>query len=137
MKFKHLLIAAGLSTGLLSAPTANAAIQDDLGITFNFANLYVSSLPKLQDFETALGKYSYSEIFGFYKGPSVNLGVSGFTFNWASVISFDTSEQVVYSNGNQITAVPGPTAGAGLGALAMGLGFYWVNRRRKNQASAA
>jgi hypothetical protein len=37
---------------------------------------------------------------------------------------------------NQITAVPGPEAGAGLGALAMGGMALWVRRRRMQQEAA-
>ena len=36
-----------------------------------------------------------------------------------------------------IAAVPGPEAGAGLGALAMGGVVFWMKRRRKDDALAA
>ncbi len=86
----------------------------------------------------------FSEIF---TGSQI-AGAKSFTFDVASsgiydlifsgrarssLVSFVAVDNVSLS---ATVAVPGPEAGAGLGALAMGGLAFWINRRRKESANA-
>ena len=37
-----------------------------------------------------------------------------------------------YAKGHHVSGAPGPIAGAGLPILAIGLGVYWLIKRRRN-----
>jgi hypothetical protein len=144
MKLKSLALAAALSVAGIN--TAHADIASDLGIYGNVGTTFFSSLPSYAAFYSALTSYDYGSIYGFF-GPatSTTVGVVPGTSNlWSALLEFNTSTSTVYSNGfvvntagQTVTPVPGPEAGAGLGALAMGGMAFWMARRRKQQPIAA
>jgi len=75
----------------------------------------------------------------FASGPlSLSAGFYKIVFDYHTVgssnpIFHDTSASLTHT----VTAVPGPEAGAGLGALAMGGIALYMKRRRKEDAAAA
>ncbi|MBU0835714.1 MAG: hypothetical protein KKH33_25510 [Alphaproteobacteria bacterium] len=147
------------------APAKAAGIADALQLTnyFNIGqNLFVSSLTTddsfLDKLEEVAQTSTFSQIvsafvnFANSKGASLtNAGFSGAysvgaNGGWSSTILFSESTGTIQFAGNTVTAttgnntpvvpVPGPEAGAGLGALAMAGMAYVAMRRRKQQLAA-
>lgn len=166
MKFKSAFVAAMLlgsiaATGPAKADLASdAAIKTSLGLS-NFLldegdNIFRSTISSSSAFLTALntvaGTYTFSQIvdafvnFGNSKSPGT---LSSSTFNgtyligpkygWSTALQFNKATgdiTVAGASSPNIVPVPGPEAGAGIGALAMAGIAYVAMRRRKQQLAA-
>jgi hypothetical protein len=73
----------------------------------------------------------------------IALAVAGAPIGYVAYVSFLSPDNWVYEGGNTSNwvdagahAAPGPIAGAGLPALGIVAGFYWVVRRRRNSSAA-
>lgn len=64
--------------------------------------------------------------------------ISSLTISTSDSLGFAFGKIAVATNGQAVpTAVPGPEAGAGLGALVLGGMAFWMKRRRKEDVLAA
>lgn len=132
MRLKTLAFVAGFC--LFGAAAANAAPVDG---TTAF-NAYLSWI-------SGWSAYLNSLNVAWFQTSNIGAGPSGFTSIVGNVYAFDfpTTGQTLsevflwnISNGNVVAntaplPVPGPEAGAGIGALALGGVAYLVNRRRR------
>lgn len=123
-------------TTVTTTKAASSFLIDGLAWS-NAANIYVdinwtgTIADTVAGITNYLGTYTYS-----YTGRAWGQALLDGTMSWPA--------QDVVGNGsgtyaftNNVTAVPGPEAGAGLGALAMlGLG-YWARKRRSTGAKIA
>ncbi|WP_312807795.1 hypothetical protein [Agrobacterium cavarae] len=64
-------------------------------------------------------------------------GISSLTISTTDNDGFAIGKVSVVTNGQAVTPVPGPEAGAGLGALALGSMALYMKRRRKEDAAVA
>ena len=147
MKLRHLALVAAMS---LAVPVlAHADVETDLKIAdadassgsyyslFKSYSSFYTALESLasSDF-TALSSYfggADSTVSGMIAG-SRNFWYANLTFTGTTVAS---NGAIVDTGAGTVTPVPGPEAGAGLGALAMLGVAYWVKRRRNEQSLAA
>jgi hypothetical protein len=139
MKIKHLAFAAALAftTPVLAAPASEKADQTAANSTVanSLFNQWLSAWSTV--FDTTYGDNWDYDITGSRNslyGQIYQIVDSGTPF----VQSFS------WTNGSKLAqynmpavAVPGPEAGAGLGALAMLGVAYWAKRRRDEQKLAA
>lgn len=155
------LAAALVSGIAASTPARADAISTALGlIDYNFAfgqHFFQSNLASDGEFLSKLvlvaNTSTFTEIlssfvaFGVSEGGSINQNTFSGAFavgtnpNWISTIAFNQSNGSITFAGNTITAatgnndtvvpVPGPEAGAGIGALALAGMAYAATRRRK------
>lgn len=149
MNYKSLVVASALLAGVFASSAARADdttdIQTALGLVSKVFVGWTTTITSLPEFtttlasvsatygtstiKTALGGHDDLVIMHFSSTPWVAaLGLAGTdpTLNGGIV---NTSTQVVQN-------VPGPEAGAGVGALAMGGVAYLIHRRRKAATAA-
>ncbi|AYD00559.1 hypothetical protein [Neorhizobium sp. NCHU2750] len=140
MKVKHLAFVAALAftTPALAAPAYEDASQpaSDYTVANSLMNSWLTAWKTVfdttygddWDFTTSASKgLVYGQIFQTVADTSTAYTQS---FLW-------TSASKVADYNMPVTAVPGPEAGAGLGALAMLGVAYWAKRRRNDQQLAA
>ncbi|WP_337268184.1 hypothetical protein [Oryzifoliimicrobium ureilyticus] len=140
MKLKLIALAVAVA---FSTPAFAAITATNSNTTFNSTTEILSALTKWKDawssvfskenlsttyFEVnALNSDSFKYLVATYSVPSApKLSQSFSSFGAKTVTTF-----------NMPTAVPGPEAGAGIGALAMGGLALYVKRRRQGAAIAA
>lgn len=140
MKITYLAVAAALalSTPALAAPvtsnhTAAADSTAATAVYYSWVNAWTSTLNAAygvdkwaNDLFTSFGSGGKKFLTGEIWSPD-NTFYQTFTWNTGTKIA----------SYNTPTAVPGPEAGAGLGALAMGGIALYLKRRRKEEASVA
>lgn len=159
MKIKSLALAAAIAvSGLPSAYAATPPASLGLGqltpgilsTTVGTANGFFNAL------KTAFDQSGYagltSSITGSFQALSDATSSNYFLFHlagvsdsWGGSLNFNNTTQTITFNslgftGNlqqQVAAVPGPEAGAGLGALAIGGLALWMKRRRTDAPLAA
>ena len=159
------IVAAGLSVApSAKADTITDALGlSAFGQLFS-NNFFQSSLSSSTSFlgalQTVASSYTYSQILGSLvsfansTGPSTPLSTETFSVGyvtgesavWSASMLFDSGSKSISFAGNTITAisgdngsvvpVPGPEAGAGIGALAMAGLAFWMARRRKDDLKA-
>jgi MYXO-CTERM domain-containing protein len=143
-----------------------ASISETLGLSgygkLFGDNFFQSSLTSDSSFlaglQSVASTNSFSQIVDAFVGYANGTGaaltansltgsyVAGNSYSWLSILTFNSAANTIQFAGNTITAstgnngsvtpVPGPEAGAGLGALAMGGLAFWINRRRKDAVAA-
>lgn len=163
-KMKGVAVAAVVAMISFSPAKADAvsdsAISGSLGLLdFGKAfgsNFFQSSITTGAGFLSALtgvaNTYTYGQIveafvnFGNSKVPG-SLSTDTFTgafnvgpgYSWVAALNFNSTTGTINLTGGvsgEVVPVPGPEAGAGLGALAMAGMAYVAMRRRKQQLAA-
>lgn len=154
---KSIALAAIIAASSFSASNA-ASILDPLKLTVAFPASFATDIDTHDGFWSAfLGVFgangydsvvnAFSDDFGFNFDPDTN----DVAFNkpapaptaWLGYLTFNGANKSVTfasftgSTANPTVAVPGPEAGAGLGALLLGGMALWVARRRNSAALAA
>lgn len=158
MKLKGVAIATVLA--ISSFTPAKAAVFEDLGLSYIGQYTFKSTVSEASGFwsimeELALTQ-TYNEIAGFFASKlGINESIEGtsdigkfggrVTTPWFGQITFE-NQTISFSSASfndQVTTfsdavvpVPGPEAGAGLGALAMaGMAYVAMRRRKQNLAA--
>ncbi|TNM65339.1 hypothetical protein [Aliirhizobium smilacinae] len=140
MKLKHLAVVAALafSTPALAAPAftnadTTAATSAAATSLYNswysaWSTVFDATYGDSWDFDLGGTKNSLSGQIYQIVDNGVGFSQSFTWFNSSKIATFNLPTAV---------AVPGPEAGAGLGALAMLGVAYWAKRRRNEQSMAA
>lgn len=147
MKMKSAMVAVALLAASFANSAASAAPVDDvptaLGILYSKGNQYFTSFTSYANFYGALQQQAisnYTALVSYFNNgaPSVT---SGFDTQglWYANLTFSNNQvlsngAVVNTTANTVTPVPGPEAGVGLGALAIGGVALFMQRRRKEEA---
>lgn len=154
MKLKSLTIAAFMAFSSVSAANAASSILDPLDLFPEPSSSFSTTIDKAGTFwGTFLGIFStngYNNVVNAFAAVGLNFNPSDteVTFNgtselpWQGFLTFKGATETVtfvYTTDlgeETVVSVPGPEAGAGLGALAMAGMGYLIMRRRKQQIAA-
>jgi len=123
-----------LSAGWYTFGIAASAMEATLG---SFAAVLTDStghtiFQKLQLFTTSASPVLFDAVNNFHLDAGVyKITLAG---GWSSTVEGSGAAAAIY---NGVAPVPGPEAGAGLGALALGGMALYMKRRRKEEATAA
>lgn len=84
-------------------------------------------------------KSSFNEVFDGSFSITFKALADLTTLSFYDISEFSTNADMLIKNVqvNAVAAVPGPEAGAGLGAVALGGMAFWMARRRKSSSAAA
>lgn len=159
MNIKSLALAVGIAASTFSVSSASAGILDDLDLTYLEDGQFSTGISSADDFWGEFKKIFFANNFQLvldgFRGLAADfddyewnqVGFNSTTLApWSGLLNFSiptsavtfTSSNII--NGefspNPTVSVPGPEAGAGLGALAMAGVAYFAMRRRKQHLAA-
>lgn len=164
MNLKTFGLAVAIAASSISVSLAATPI-DSLGLKYKATQngIFSTSVTTAQSFwdnlTTAFNAEGFNDIYQSIQGIANNIGLYptatvsyvakktdiGAT-SWTGYLTFNTATQTIsFASGNLINAslvanptvaVPGPEAGAGIGALMLGGMAYWYSRRRQPRAAA-
>lgn len=159
MNIKSLALAVGIAASTFSVSSASAGILDDLDLTYLEDGQFSTGITSADDFwgefKTIFFANSFQLVLDGFRDLAADfddyewnqVGFNSTTFApWSGFLNFSVPTSTVtfassnFVNGafvpNPTVAVPGPEAGAGIGALAMAGVAYLAMRRRKQQIAA-
>jgi hypothetical protein len=156
MNIKPLALAALIAASSFSVSNA-ASILDPLKLTAEPSSSFSTEIDTWDGFwGVFLGVFNsngYTNVFNAFASFAQGFDEENteVTFNaqslvplpWQGYLTFNTDLQsVTFASStnlvdNAVVAVPGPEAGAGMGALILGGMAFWLARRRKEQTALA
>lgn len=160
MNIKAIALTAAMLAGSFGA--ANAVTNNDLQLGYTGDYVFTSTVSTAASFWSTLSTLTstngYNSVYSYFSsflatgetldGVSDVAKLGGRTTSWLAQVNFNSATSTISFKGatiddqvtstiGSVTPVPGPEAGAGLGALAMLGVAYWAKRRRDGQALAA